>query len=73
MNNLAYIDLTNNFISDISSLCNVTYQGKVEIGYMTYDSRITLDDNFLNLNENNNLVINQLKERNIDEYNNYFR
>lgn len=73
MNNLAYIDLTNNFISDISSLCNVTYQGKVEIGYMTYDSRITLDDNFLNLDENNNLVINQLKERNIDEYNNYFR
>ena len=40
---------------------------------MTYDSRITLDDNFLNLDENNNLVINQLKERNIDEYNNYFR
>lgn len=66
LNNLANIDLTNNFISDISSLCNVTYQDKFEIGYITYDSRITLDDNFLNLNENNNLVINQLKERNID-------
>lgn len=66
LNNLGVIDLANNFISDISSLLNISYQSKIEINDITYDSKITIDDNLLNLNENNNVVINQLKGKGIN-------